>query len=32
MSKESEGIFDDSVVYVTNQGSQAGVDLSKEKP
>jgi len=26
MSKESEGIFDDSVVYVTRQGSQVGVD------
>ena len=26
MSKESEGIFDDSVVYVTKQGSQVGVD------
>ena len=26
MSKASEGIFDDSVVYVTKQGSQVGVD------
>ncbi|MBK7385536.1 MAG: CRISPR-associated endonuclease Cas1 [Methanothrix sp.] len=26
MSKASEGIFDDSVVYVTRQGSQVGVD------
>ena len=26
MTKASEGIFDDSVVYVTRQGSQVGVD------
>ena len=26
MSKASEGILDDSVVYVTKQGSQVGVD------
>ena len=26
MTKASEGIFDDSVVYVTKQGSQVGVD------
>ena len=24
--KESEGIFDDSVIYVTTQGSQVGID------
>ncbi len=26
MSKASEGIFDDGVVYITKQGSQVGVD------